>query len=247
MFDHSIIMRIYCSWWLITIIAALHHYDVSADNRVLCPADSSLIGYTSIERLNADVAAELEAIQSQTKVMEDSYQFTLCPYTTFLVPPQSPLLVTLNNTNILCGRYGNIDDECTVTGGYNQVMLADSPSTSLKYASFRGITFSYSEYVSVAAFANAAANAEFYNCAWTVRPWLCFDAVDICCNSPHLSVLCTVQYRRSFYFHTTQVIVHKPYHYHPTVDQWVSSSNGSCVYKQSQWRTTSTTRSVAAG
>ena len=140
-----------------------------------CRADPSVVGYSSIAQLNRDMLVEQQRI-ADGGTPQDSYLFTLCPFTDFDVT-SGPLLPLLDNSMFLCGASGDVGDECTLTGGTAQVRIQDStvPGFPLATVSFTGLTFSgfttnaAGTGASIQAVASTTTTATFTDVRWQVR------------------------------------------------------------------------------
>lgn len=135
---------------------------------VPCPYDDSIVGYTSIAHLNADIQEEIDRIENVPILQpESSYIYTLCPHTVFVGDER--LTPLLDNSTFLCGNMGDSKDKCTLMGGSVQVNIIDSPyQYQINRLFFRGLTFSNFTSYGVAASASSQTRAEFHDCHWRV-------------------------------------------------------------------------------
>jgi hypothetical protein len=69
-----------------------------------------------------------------------------------------------SSTAIKCGKDGSRDDDCTVFGGEDQVVITGRVSA----ISFEGIKFVESTRVSIAALGSSEAAVSFTDCEWSV-------------------------------------------------------------------------------
>lgn len=151
-------------------------------HQVPCPTDDSLMGYTSIKDINLDIQRATNLVTSQSHVPPEKYVYTICPNT--ILNGESQLSPVLHNSHFICGRYGHSSDNCHIKHGMTQVLIIDTdvqpyPRPEAKNEKsdfdptrrlfvFRGLTFSNSKDVSVAAVASSTTFAEFYDCHWKV-------------------------------------------------------------------------------
>ena len=132
---------------------------VASQSAAPCPGDSSLIGYTTIEAINADQQVELNAIRSG-RPPNPPYEFILCPGTNFDASG-GPLLPVLSDSTFICGSDGDFQDNCFFVGGVEQVRFEDStvPNYPLQSVALEGITFSEFSGRAISAFASAITTA----------------------------------------------------------------------------------------
>lgn len=132
--------------------------------QVICPNDSSKVGYISISDLNNDIAEEFQSFNGDAFLQKSTgYSYNLCPHA-ILDAQSHRLLPLLNNSKFKCAGHN-----CTIHGGQVQVDLVDYPTSNVQYLSFTGISFSASTKHSIAAFGGRGKVVDFFNCHWEVR------------------------------------------------------------------------------
>ena len=136
---------------------------------VPCPTDASITGYTSLEDLNDDMAAERDRIAGGGSPSAE-YNFILCSDadSTFDARRGNEINVVLENANFFCGGDGFVNPACTIVGGQLQVRIENSAVDGypIENMSFQGITFQAFVGRSIAYLANTPTEAVFENCIW---------------------------------------------------------------------------------
>lgn len=131
-----------------------------------CASNPSIIGYSTIAAINSDMDQELIRI-SEGGTPQESYFMTLCPQTTFDTSG-GPLLPRLNQSTLSCGGTGNVNDECELSGGVENIRIRDPDieGYSVNTMNFIGITFTAFTGWSVELAASSPTMAIFMNCLW---------------------------------------------------------------------------------
>lgn len=108
-----------------------------------CPNDNSLTGYTSIQNLNEDMAAELQRIEQGGEIPDGGYDLILCPGETFDATGDS-IQPVLDQVSISCGGPNSVDPLCVIDGGEEQLLIQDSSVNgyTLTSVTINGLTFS---------------------------------------------------------------------------------------------------------
>jgi hypothetical protein len=105
-----------------------------------CSQDASLVGYTTLEAINADMADELARIQGGGDPAIE-YTLILCPPSGTLLDPRrgNELKPVLNNVNIVCAETA----ECVLEQSQIQVLVENSQVANypLESVSLRRLTF----------------------------------------------------------------------------------------------------------
>ena len=142
--------------------------------RVPCPSDRSIIGYTSIESLNSDMAVELDRIRMGGAISSQPYTVSLCPGV--FDASKGPITPLLANFKISCGRISSSSSlspssPCTITGGSTQILIQDSALEGYNFTGveFEGISLQNFGGTSVMAEASAPTTVTFRRCFWLVR------------------------------------------------------------------------------
>ena len=91
--------------------------------------------------------------------------FTICQGTVFKLSTDSlPLVINASDTTLRCGIPGQRDNNCTIVGGFQQlVIIGDSNNVLVSGIAFVGTTNA----TAVFALGSKAANASFYDCAFS--------------------------------------------------------------------------------
>lgn len=106
-----------------------------------CPTNRGIIGYTSLEKINADIEAESKFITNGGSPRRP-YLFLLCPNSRY-----DASIITLNpslgGSIFMCGENGYVADSCEIYGGSNQVIINESSISNyvIDQIDFIGITF----------------------------------------------------------------------------------------------------------
>jgi hypothetical protein len=143
--------------------------------QVLCPMDPSIMGYTNVPDLNADMADELNRITVEGGDMPPGdYLLNLCPddENEFDVTGGNRFRPVIDRVKIFCGGPDAVDAVCIVDGSQEQLIIEDSNAEgySINFVEFQGITFNgFARGTSVTLAASAPAVATFINCVWQVR------------------------------------------------------------------------------
>jgi hypothetical protein len=148
--------------------------------RVPCPGNTSsnsssaeLLGYISIEDLNADMKAEFKRVTAQGVTNSKySYELSLCPGQVFDVS-EAPIRPLLRDLTIVCGDPNTDHPDqkpCLIDGGVTQIEILDSPVEEYVITNilFRGFTFRNFTGVSIAAKASPPTVVTFQNATWLV-------------------------------------------------------------------------------
>lgn len=139
---------------------------------VPCPTNTSIMGYTNLTVLNADIFSHF----SMTMDFGSShvkYTYVLCPETTFVIEQFGQTIIpATDETTFSCGLDGSVNNNCVIKGGDFQVFFLDL--LSLINIEFRGITFEKAEKVSIYGDAHPSSTVSFLDCIW-----LNHDTVDI--------------------------------------------------------------------
>ena len=135
-----------------------------------CPEDPTIQGYTTITAMNADMQAELEAINNG-QAPQPGYTYTLCPDTAFDTT-STPLLPVLNNITFVCGATGSSASNCVLFGGDEQIRIEDSTVESypLQQVSFSGLSMANFTGTAVNAAAGTTTTASFNDVDFQVSP-----------------------------------------------------------------------------
>lgn len=156
------------------LVAGLLAIGPMANAQSTCSSDASVIGFSTIAALNTAMQAELSAIENG-KSPEESYEFILCPETTFDAT-NGPLRPVLSGASFECGSNGSSENSCFMEGGSQQILIEDStvPSYPIETLLFTGITFggfdsnAFESGTSVYAAASSTTTATFQDCIWLV-------------------------------------------------------------------------------
>lgn len=79
-------------------------------------------------------------------------------------PGDVPMRIRQSSIAIKCGKDGSSDNDCTVSGGEDQVVITGR----VRAISFEGVKFVESTRVSIAALGSSAAAVSFIDCEWSV-------------------------------------------------------------------------------
>ena len=146
------------------------HAQTNAFTRqVDCPSDSTIIGYTSIAAINADMAAEVARIV-EGGTPEESYGLNLCPGT-FDATGGNSLRPVLDQVTISCGDGSRgVDSTCIIDGSREQLVIEDPPNTDyiLSSVTIEGLIFSGLSRGDAAVSLDASAPTQFTcrECVW---------------------------------------------------------------------------------
>lgn len=148
--------------------------------RVPCPGKTSsnsssteLLGYTSVEDLNADMETEFKRVTANGATNSKySYVLSLCPGQVFDVN-EAPIRPVLGDLTILCGDPNTDDPDqkpCLIDGGVTQIEIFDSTVEEYVVTNilFKGFTFQNFTGVSIAAKASPPTVVTFQNSTWLV-------------------------------------------------------------------------------
>jgi hypothetical protein len=134
-----------------------------------CPSNPEMIGYMSVEDLNADMNTELQRITDGGSQPE-SYFLLLCPETTFSTF-DDPLMPTLNRATFSCGETGDVNQNCIFSGGEQNIRVRDPGVEGYIFntMNFIGLTFQAFTDQSINLRGIAPTEAVFMDCVWQVR------------------------------------------------------------------------------
>jgi hypothetical protein len=144
-------------------------------NRGPCPGQTSsnsssseLLGYTSIEDLNADMKTEFKRVTTKGLTNSKySYELSLCPGQVFNVS-KAPIKPVLGDLTIVCGDPKTDDPDqkpCFIDGGVLDSTVDEYVITNIL---FKGLTFRNFTGVSIAAKASPPTVVTFQNSTWLV-------------------------------------------------------------------------------
>jgi hypothetical protein len=131
-----------------------------------CESNPTITGYSTIATINTDMDQELLRI-SEGGTPQELYFVTLCPQTT-LDTSGGPLLPRLNQATFSCGETGNVNEECVLSGGAENIRIQDPDieGYSVNTMNFIGLTFTAFTGRSVELAASSPTVAIFMNCLW---------------------------------------------------------------------------------
>ena len=139
-----------------------------------CPGtDPAITGYTSIESINSDMETERIRIEGGGTPQE-LYNLILCPETTFDTS-QGPLQPALDQLTISCGGSGGggeVGNNCILSGGPTNILLADPSSPidgyEIDVLNFVGLTFTaFTDWsIDVTASLSSSGTTTFTDCLW---------------------------------------------------------------------------------
>jgi len=164
--------------WMVAIAAAAastsHVQAQSSSNTVVCPSDSSVVGYVNTTLLNEDILKDVQTVIN-TRELKESYVYTLCPQTTYEIDNFSdpsgtparnyPIIPVLPNTYIRCGMNGSSSDSCVMKGGTFHFFFSNEVDTTQNVI-VSGFTFEGAQGTSLFGNAPPTSYAFFLDCLW---------------------------------------------------------------------------------
>lgn len=166
--------------WMVAIAAAaastshVQAQSSSGYNTVVCPSDSSVVGYVNTTLLNEDILKDVQTV-IETRELKESYVYTLCPQTTYDIdnfsdpsgtPAQNyPIIPVLPNTYIRCGMNGSSSDSCVMKGGTFHFFFSNEVDTTQNVI-VSGFTFEGAQGTSLFGNAPPTSYAFFLDCLW---------------------------------------------------------------------------------
>lgn len=142
----------------------------------VCSSDGTTIGYDNTTTLFYDTLLTTTEILEGKAAPDESYEFVLCPSTTFDLGLQLEfndptarqnmvgLIPLLDNSHYKCGEDGALSNRCILRGGWYHILFEDD--LPLVNISFSGLTFDQSLDSSVMAYGQPGNDAIFINCRW---------------------------------------------------------------------------------
>ena len=142
----------------------------------VCSSDGTTIGYDNTTTLFYDSLLTTTEILEGKAAPEPTYDFVLCPQTTFDLglelefnDPNARqnmvgLIPLLDNSHYKCGEDGALSNRCILSGGWYHILFEDD--IPLQNITFSGLTFEKSLDSSVMAYGQPGNDAVFINCRW---------------------------------------------------------------------------------
>ena len=142
----------------------------------LCSSDGTTIGYDNTTTLFYDTLLTTTEILEGKAAPDETYEFVLCPSTTFDLGLQLEfndptarqnmvgLIPLLDNSHYKCGEDGALSNRCILGGGWYHILFEDD--IPLVNITFSGLTFEQSLDSSVMAYGQPGNDAIFVNCRW---------------------------------------------------------------------------------
>lgn len=142
----------------------------------VCSSDGTTIGYDNTTTLFYDSLLTTTEILEGKAAPEPTYEFVLCPSTTFDLglelefnDPNARqnmvgLIPLLDNSHYKCGDDGALSNRCILSGGWYHILFEDD--IPLVNITFSGLTFEKSLDSSVMAYGQPGNDAVFINCRW---------------------------------------------------------------------------------
>ena len=164
--------------WNLLTLAALEKVGAQTEaftRQVSCPNDPSIMGYTSIQDLNRDMADELARIEGIGQAPDLDYILNLCsdPDNVFDVTGNNAIRPVLDRVQLFCGGPDAVDPACIIDASTQQLAVDEITTTlggyDLNEVLFQGLTFRRFRGVSADLSASPDATATFIDCIWQVR------------------------------------------------------------------------------
>ena len=142
----------------------------------VCSSDGTTLGYDNTTTLFYDTLLVTTEILEGKAAPEPTYEFVLCPSTTFDLglelefdDPNARqnmvgLIPLLDNSHYKCGDDGALANRCVLSGGWYHILFEDD--IPLVNVTFSGLTFEKSLDSSVMAYGQPGNDAVFINCRW---------------------------------------------------------------------------------
>lgn len=132
---------------------------------VPCPSNSSIVGYTDLISLNADIFSHLN-LTFDEDASHIKYNYVICPDTTYNVEDNAgqTIIPGTDQATFSCGIDGLVTNNCVLQGGDVHVYLADF--LPLIGITFRGFTFDGAKTASVYGDAHPISSVLFEDCVW---------------------------------------------------------------------------------
>jgi hypothetical protein len=143
--------------------------------QVPCPTNPSIMGYTTIQDLNNDMADELARIEEIGEAPDMDYILNMCsdPDNVFDATGNNPIRPVIDRAQIYCGGPDAVDAVCFIDASREQVAIEDITTTlqgyTLNEILFQGLTFTRFGRGLSASLIASAATATFIDCTWEVR------------------------------------------------------------------------------
>jgi len=167
--------------WMVAIAAAAastSHVQAQSSssgyNTVVCPSDSSVVGYVNTTLLNEDILKDVATV-IETRELKESYVYTLCPQTTYEIDNFSdpagtptrnyPIIPVLPITYIRCGMNGSSEDSCVMKGGTFHFFFSNEVDTTQNVI-VSGFTFEGALGTSLFGNSPPTSYAFFLDCLW---------------------------------------------------------------------------------
>lgn len=152
---------------LVYLLASCQNFiGVQGQKAVTCDSDNTLVGFSSIKRLNQYMST-IWTIVNKGGNIEPPYYFVLCPDTVF---DDDVIYPVLNDTWIVCGRKGQLEDNCVLSRNETQILISpvDAPdrvtTKEIEQVNFMGLTLQSSVEIPVKAYGTKDSKAFFYDC-----------------------------------------------------------------------------------
>lgn len=176
---------------LFALLFATHHQRlltyVRGQEPAPCATSNNVVGFGTVRELNEHMGILWQEVNKRPDTApRPPYRFVLCPHTVY---DDDYIFPMLNDTWILCGPEGSLDDNCTLSSSETSSHVVLQPlddvsgvtSTAVERVHFAGLTMTdNNEGVSVKAYGTQNSFATFHRCHWRVsfvHPLGAFGAV----------------------------------------------------------------------